>query len=391
MIPPGGATSRIGACEPGPGQRPKGPGRIAKAGTRPENGEFAMSAQAGRSPAPPRPGRAAARLSGTGPAPVAGGEAPAGLFGTASLREATSSWLTVLASERRLSPKTVEAYGRDLRQFVTFLAGHLGEAPSPALVVGLKPLDIRAFLSARRREGIESRSLMRQLAALRSFARHLEREGHGTPAAFSAVRGPRLSKSLPKPVAASAALAMTEETTRAGEERERWVLARDAAVLSLLYGCGLRISEALGLLRRDAPTGETDSVRVLGKGGKTRAVPVIRPVRDAVEAYLAACPYPLPPEGPLFVGQRGGPLSPRIIQLAVARLRGALGLPDSATPHALRHSFATHLLARGGELRAIQELLGHASLSTTQIYTQVDSSRLLAAYQSAHPRARMAG
>ena len=314
-----------------------------------------------------------------------------GLVGTAALRMATASWLTALASERRLSPKTVEAYARDLRQFVAFLGEHLGESPSPSGIVALKPLDIRAFLSARRREGIESRSLMRQLAALRSFARHLEREGHGAAAAFAAIRGPRLSKSLPKPVAASAALAMTDDATRAGEERPSWVLARDAAVLALLYGCGLRISEALGLVRRDAPTGSVDSVRVLGKGGKTRAVPVIGPVRQAVEAYLAACPFALPPEGPLFVGQKGGPLSPRIIQLAVVRLRGALGLPESATPHALRHSFATHLLARGGELRAIQELLGHASLSTTQIYTQVDSARLLAAYESAHPRARLAG
>jgi len=313
------------------------------------------------------------------------------VFGTASLREATASWLTSLASERRLSPKTVEAYGRDLRQFVAFLARHLAEAPSPASVVGLKPGDIRAFMAARRREEIESRTLMRQLAALRSFARHLEREGHGNAPAFAAIRGPRLPKSLPKPVAASAALAMTDEATRAGEEREPWVLARDAAVLALLYGCGLRISEALGIARRDAPIGETDSVRVLGKGGKTRAVPVIQAVREAIAAYLSACPYTLPAEGPLFVGQKGGPLSPRIIQLAVQRLRGALGLPETATPHALRHSFATHLLARGGELRAIQELLGHASLSTTQIYTQVDSARLLAAYESAHPRARMAG
>lgn len=301
------------------------------------------------------------------------------------------SWLDSLASERRLSPNTVEAYGRDLRQFLDFLTGHLGARPTADAVVDLKPMDIRAFMAARRRDGIESRSLMRQLAALRSFARHLEREGQGAASAFAAIRGPRLAKSLPKPVAAPAALAMADDATRAGEAREPWVLARDAAVLALLYGCGLRISEALGIARRDAPVGDEDSLRVLGKGGKTRAVPVIAPVRRAVESYLALCPWRLPPEGPLFVGTRGGPLSPRIIQLAVAGLRGALGLPDTATPHALRHSFATHLLARGGELRAIQELLGHASLSTTQIYTQIDSARLLAAYDGAHPRARLAG
>lgn len=344
-----------------------------------------VSAKLGLAPGPdtaPPPGEP------TSPEPD---DALAAIVGTAGLRTAMRSWLATLASERRLSPRTTEAYTRDLRQFVTFLAGHLGEPPSPRLVTGLKPLDIRAFLSARRRDGIESRSLMRQLAALRSFARHLEREGHGNAPAFAAIRGPRISKSLPKPLAASAALAMTQDETRAGEEREPWILARDAAVLALLYGCGLRISEALGIARRDAPTGAVEGVRVLGKGGKTRDVPVIPPVRRAVDAYLAACPYGLPADGPLFVGQKGGPLSPRIIQLAVERLRGALGLPESATPHALRHSFATHLLARGGELRAIQELLGHASLSTTQIYTKVDSTRLLAAYESAHPRARMAG
>ena len=326
-----------------------------------------------------------------GQGPKAAEPTTTALPGTAALLREASSWLGSLAAERRLSPKTVEAYGRDLRQFAAFLQEHLGEAPSPAAVVGLKPLDIRAFLAARRRDGIESRSLMRQLAALRSFARHLEREGHGTASAFSAIRGPKLGRTLPKPLPASAALAMTDDSTRAGEAREPWVLARDAAVLALLYGGGLRISEALGILRRDAPIEGRDGVRVLGKGGKQRDVPVIAPVRAAIESYLALCPYRLPGDGPLFVGEKGGPLSPRIIQLAVAGLRGALGLPDTATPHALRHSFATHLLSRGGDLRAIQELLGHASLSTTQIYTQVDTTRLLAAYQAAHPRAGAAG
>ena len=317
------------------------------------------------------------------------GRAPPLFACTPDLQTAITSWISLLSAERRLSPKTLEAYTRDLRQFLVFLIAHLGEPPSPALVVGLKPMDLRAFLAARRRGGVESRTLMRQLAALRSFARHLEREGHGPAAAFAAIRGPKLPRSLPKPIAAVSALAMVDSDTRAGEARETWVLLRDAAVMALLYGSGLRISEALGLARRDAPIGDVDAVTVLGKGGKTRSVPAIAPVRRAVEAYLAACPYALSPDGPLFVGAKGGPLSPRVIQLAAAGLRGALGLPVTATPHALRHSFATHLLARGGELRAIQELLGHASLSTTQIYTQVDSGRLLAAYEAAHPRARV--
>ena len=301
-------------------------------------------------------------------------------------REAVA-WLQSLARERRLSAKTVEAYGRDLRQFLAFLTLHLGEPPGVAEIVRLKPLDIRAFLAARRSEGIASRSLMRQLAALRSFARYLEREGHGSASAFAALRSPKVARGLPRPVSARAAVALTDRETRAGDSREPWVLARDAAVLALLYGAGLRISEALAITRQDAPAG-MDVVTVTGKGNKTRTVPVIAPIRHAIAEYLALCPYPLPPRGPLFVGVRGGPLSPRIIQLAVAELRGALGLPDTATPHALRHSFATHLLARGGELRAIQELLGHASLSTTQIYTKVDATRLLAAYEAAHPRAQ---
>jgi integrase/recombinase XerC len=309
------------------------------------------------------------------------------LPGAADAQCAALAWLQSLARERRLSPKTVEAYGRDLRQFLTFLTLHLGEPPTVAAIVALKPLDIRAFLAARRAAGIASRSLMRQLAALRSFARHLAREGHGAASAFAALRSPRIAKGLPRPVSPTAAIAITDVGTRAGEAREAWVLARDAAVLALLYGAGLRISEALAIRRQDAPVGGVDVVTVIGKGNKPRSVPVIAPVRDAVNEYLTLCPYPLSPGGPLFVGVKGGPLSPRIIQLAVAALRGALGLPDTATPHALRHSFATHLLARGGELRAIQELLGHASLSTTQIYTKVDSTRLLAAYEAAHPRA----
>jgi integrase/recombinase XerC len=202
------------------------------------------------------------------------------------------------------------------------------------------------------------------------------------------VRPTRVAKTLPKPLPAAAATRLAQPDLRAGEERAPWVLARDAAVLALLYGSGLRIAEALALKRKDFPEpGAGDAILVTGKGGKPRMVPVLAQVSQLVADYAELCPHPLPAEGPLFVGAKGGPLSPRVIQLTMERLRGALGLPDSATPHALRHSFATHLLARGGDLRAIQELLGHASLATTQIYTEVDSERLLAIYRSAHPRA----
>ncbi len=310
------------------------------------------------------------------------------LPGAEDTRQEAMAWLASLAKERRLSGKTVEAYARDLRQFLAFLTNHLGEPPSVKGILSLKPLDIRSFLAARRMDSVGSRSLMRQLAALRSFARHLEREGHGTASAFAAIRTPKVDKNLPRPLSASSAMAVTDAGTRASENRKPWILARDAAVLSLLYGAGLRISEALGLQRRDAPVPGIDTITVIGKGGKNRSVPAIPAIQRAVEEYLALCPYALPPEGPLFVGARGGPLSPRIIQLAVEELRGALGLPDSATPHALRHSFATHLLARGGDLRGIQELLGHASLSTTQLYTKVDAARLMDAFNAAHPRAR---
>jgi len=204
---------------------------------------------------------------------------------------------------------------------------------------------------------------------------------------LSAIRAPKLPRTLPKPLSPALAKDVVSGDGFVGDDRPGWVLARDTAVLSLLYGAGLRISEAVGITRRDAPVGGIDSLTVVGKGRKMRQVPIIEPVRRAVEHYLAQCPYALPTDGPLFIGQRQGPLSPRIVQLAVERLRGALGLPDSATPHALRHSFATHLLSRGGDLRAIQELLGHASLSTTQIYTAVDSARLLESYQANHPRA----
>jgi integrase/recombinase XerC len=303
------------------------------------------------------------------------------------VRAEAAAWLAHLAGERRVSPHTYEAYGRDLRQFLQFLTEHLGEAPSLGSLQALSGADLRAFLASRRRGEIGSRSLLRSLAGIRSFARFLERHGKGKLGMFAAVRTPKLARGLPKPLSVASARDLAEVESRAGELRPAWVLARDAAVLALLYGSGLRISEALGLRRAGAPVGARDYVIVLGKGRKTRMVPVIRKVQETVEAYIELCPFTLAPDGPLFVGARGGPLSPRIIQLAVERMRGALGLPETATPHALRHSFATHLLSRGGDLRTIQELLGHASLSTTQLYTAVDTARLLSAYSAAHPRA----
>jgi integrase/recombinase XerC len=297
-------------------------------------------------------------------------------------------WLTHLRSERRLSARTLEAYERDLRQCLVFLSEHWGGRVSLKRFAKLEAADVRAFMAMRRSGDIASRSLMRSLAGLRSFGKFLEGEGKGKLGALAAIRAPKVGKTLPKPLSVESARQMADADLRAGEEREPWVLARDAAVMALLYGSGLRISEALGLKRRDVPApGAGDVLIVTGKGSKTRMVPVLQNVLTLIADYAAMCPYDLAPDKPVFVGARGGPLSPRIIQLAMARLRGALGLPDTATPHALRHSFATHLLGRGGDLRAIQELLGHASLSTTQIYTAVDTERLLDVYKTAHPRA----
>ena len=304
-----------------------------------------------------------------------------------SIAQEMARWLSHLGAERRLSPKTLEAYGRDLRQCLDFICAHWGERVTLERFAALEATDVRAFMAMRRADDIAGRSLMRALAGLRSFGRFLEREGKGKVGALSAIRAPKVAKSLPKPLPMASAKRLADADERAGEERETWILARDAAVMALLYGSGLRISEALGLKRREVPKpGEGDVLVVTGKGNKTRMVPVLQNVLALVQEYVAMCPYPLPADGPIFVGARGGPLSPRIIQLAMERLRGALGLPDSATPHALRHSFATHLLSRGGDLRAIQELLGHSSLSTTQVYTGIDSERLLEVYASAHPR-----
>lgn len=305
-------------------------------------------------------------------------------FATADLLNERQSWLAAIADERRLADNTVEAYERDTRQFLTFLTGYIGKPTSIADIADLRPVDLRAFLASRRREGAGARSLGRHLAGLRSFLHYLQKKGLVNAAGATAMRSPKQPKSLPKPLTDRQALKIT--TTEAQLNEEPWIAARNAAVLSLLYGCGLRISEALGLAPADFTPGAR-SLRITGKGNKTRMVPLLAVVTEAVEAYKKLCPYHLAADQPLFLGARGGKLQPAIIQREMQKLRGAFGLPENATPHALRHSFATHLLAGGGDLRTIQELLGHASLSTTQIYTGVDTARLLEIYDNAHPRA----
>ncbi len=311
--------------------------------------------------------------------------------GAASLVAEAESWLRGLETERRAAAATLNSYRRDLTQFLGFLNEHLGGKVTLRALARLRPADFRAFLAARRDKGTSSRTLARALSAIRSFFRYLERKGLVTSAAIGAIRTPKLPHSIPKPLHEREASALSEPETHhrfSAQNSEPWVNARDAAVLALLYGCGLRISEALGLNYSDAKLLDgSDVLRITGKGNKTRLVPVLPRVRNAVRTYLDLYPGGHMPDDPLFFGVRGKRLSPRIIQLAVEKFRYAVGLPDTATPHALRHSFATHLLAAGGDLRTIQELLGHASLSTTQIYTEVDSARLLEVYEKAHPRA----
>ncbi len=300
--------------------------------------------------------------------------------------EALAAWLEHLAHERRLSPRTLEAYGHIGRTWLAFLERHRGEPQRLSDLGTVTAAEVRAHL-AERRSGdtpLVARSLSQTLSAIRTFHGFLDRRcGVPTPQ-LALVRGPRVKPSLPRPVSADQARGMIAEPAL-DPDAEPWEALRDAAVLSLLYGCGLRISEALSLTRADAPLPET--IRITGKGGKTRQVPVLPAVRRAVDEALAAQPFPLEPSDALFRARRGGPLSARHVQATVQRLRGRLGLPASATPHALRHSFATHLLGAGADLRSIQELLGHASLSTTQKYTAVDAAHLLGAYAAAHPRA----
>ena len=303
---------------------------------------------------------------------------------SADLERAVAAWLAHLRHERGHAEKTLEAYARDVRQFLGYLATQLGYAPCLADLARLDLKSFRGFLASRRRTGAVSRSLARTLSALRQLFRWLEAQNLVENRKILQLAMPKVPHSVPKPLTVGKAADVVD--AGAGAELD-WVLARDAAVLLLLYGCGLRIAEALSIKAKDAPTPDRDVLRITGKGGKERLVPVLPVVRDAVARYVQLCPYPLDPDEPMFRGAKGGPLSPRLIQLAMERLRETLDLPATATPHALRHSFATHLLSAGGDLRQIQELLGHASLSTTQAYTEVDRDRLLAVYDAAHPRA----
>jgi integrase/recombinase XerC len=302
-----------------------------------------------------------------------------------SAAAAMAAWLAMLGIERRLSARTLEAYGRDVAAFLGFLSQHLGQAPSLGAIATLEPQDLRAYLAFRRRgaEPLSHRSLARALAAIRSYLRFLESRCGVQNARLKLVRGPRVRISAPRPVSHEAAVALLSAAEAAPEEG--WIGARDCAVLMLLYAAGLRISEALGLTGAARPLPET--LIIEGKGGKQRLAPILPIAREAVEAYAAVCPFALDRAGPLFRGARGGPLHPRIVQGAMAKLRAGLGLPDSATPHALRHAFATQLLHAGADLRIIQELLGHASLSTTQRYVDVDAPALIAIHAKAHPRA----
>lgn len=298
------------------------------------------------------------------------------------LRDALSQWLDHLRGVLGRSDKTVEAYRCDLTAFLSFLSDHQGDQFGLQTLRDLTISDMRAWMAHERARGLSARSLARELSAVKTFLRWLsDRDGFDATAPLS-VRQPKFQRKLPRPLPEEAAKDVLD--TIGDQSLTPWVSARDVAVVTLLYGCGLRISEALGLRGQDAPLGE--ALRIFGKGGKERIVPVIAPARSAVNRYLRLCPHALTDDAPLFRAVRGGPLTQGPIQKAMANVRLQLGLPATATPHALRHSFATHLLNAGGDLRSIQELLGHASLNTTQAYTAVDTTRLLDVYRSAHPR-----
>ena len=293
-----------------------------------------------------------------------------------------SRWRRYLETERRMSIHTLIAYGHDLGSFLNFLSGYRGEAITPALMEGLKVREFRAFLAARRTDGLSAASIARTLSSVRNFYRYMARAENIENEAIDAVQAPKVPHRIPRPLTEEAAKSAME--TLPDFAAEDWTAARNVAVVSLLYGCGLRIGEALSLNSNDIPRGDT--MRITGKRGKERIVPILPVVRDAINLYVAKCPFVLAPDGPLFLGKRGGRLNPRIIQLAMQSVRTALALPATATPHALRHSFATHLLSRGGDLRTIQELLGHSDLKATQVYTEVDSARIRDVYDQAFKR-----
>lgn len=298
-------------------------------------------------------------------------------------RDALALWLDTQKSLNGAASNTLTAYQGDVAEFLAFMTAHQGQPQGLKALTEINVGDMRSWMAHMRGTGTGARSLARKLSAVKTFYRWLaEREGFEATAVLSA-RSPKFQKKLPRPLAEDAARAMIDTVEL--QSQSDWVSARDVAVVTVLYGCGLRISEALGLRGRDAPL--PDVLRIVGKGGKERIVPVLNAARDAVNSYVHLCPHALEPDAPLFRGVRGGALNPRAIQKAMAASRMQLGLPATATPHAMRHSFATHLLSAGGDLRAIQELLGHASLSTTQSYTAVDTARLMEVYDRTHPKA----
>ena len=308
-----------------------------------------------------------------------------------ALKSALGYWLDWLKHERRAADNTVSSYARDIEGFLRFLSGHLGFAPGVKDLEYLKPADFRAFLAAEVNSGKSKTTIARKMSTLRTLFRYFDRNAVLSNSAIGAVRTPRIPKSIPKALSVEEALEMVSSADVFATEP--WVSKRDRALLMLLYGCGLRIGEALGLNVGDFPSNQEaqeaqEAMTVTGKGNKQRVVPILPAVSKAVAQYVKSSPFPMKPTSPLFLGVRGGRLSSGVAQATVRNLRGFLGLPDTATPHALRHSFATHLLSGGGDLRTIQELLGHASLSTTQRYTDVDEARLQAVYNRTHPRAR---
>ncbi len=300
----------------------------------------------------------------------------------ADTQASLEQWQSWLTGERRLSVNTVEAYRQDVFAFLGFLAGHRGGTVSHGILSAMTLGDFRSWLAHLAREELAPQSRARALSSVRNFYKFLDRRGILHNAAIALVKSPKLPRSLPRPLTETDTGRLLDQAENAGEG---WVGLRDRALFTLLYGCGLRISEALGLTRGEA---QGDMLRVTGKGDKQRLVPLLPVVAEALAAYVAACPYALPPGGPLFVGEKGEALNPGVAQRQMRTVRRQLQLPETATPHALRHSFATHLLAGGGELRAIQELLGHASLSTTQRYTEIDAEKLLEVHAAAHPRGR---
>ncbi|MCH8348002.1 MAG: tyrosine recombinase XerC [Proteobacteria bacterium] len=305
-------------------------------------------------------------------------------FITAEVAVLLGRWLRYLSSEKRYSDHTISSYSRDLGEFFNFARDHSGAPVSRKTLEQFSLSDFRAYLTRRMLSGLSAKSMARGLSALRTFYKFLDQRENLKNAAISEIRTPKVPHSIPRPLSVKGTEKVLENISLGA--KEGWIRARDGAIVTLLYGCGLRISEALSLTMKNAPTG--DSLVIRGKGNKERMIPVLPIVIEAIEAYISLCPYDLEPDGPLFVGQRGKRLGPRTVQKAMEVVRRALGLPESATPHALRHSFATHLLSAGGDLRTIQELLGHANLSTTQHYTEVDAENLLKIFEKAHPRAK---